>query len=124
MDCKLEVIVVPVSDVDRSRHFYRALGFRLDRDDANGRDLRVVQLTPPGSACSIVIGTGLTSALPGSCQGLHLVVDDLVAARAEFACRGVAISEVSHDLSGVFHQQFASFHDPDGNGWILEQSAG
>jgi catechol 2,3-dioxygenase-like lactoylglutathione lyase family enzyme len=119
VDSKLAVVVVPVSDVDRSRHFYRAAGFRLDRDDARGRELRVVQLTPPGSACSILIGTGLTSAPPGSCQGLHLVVDDVEAARAELAGRGVAISDVVRD--SVFRHDFASFADPDGNGWIVEQ---
>jgi catechol 2,3-dioxygenase-like lactoylglutathione lyase family enzyme len=118
VDSKLAGVVVPVSDVDRSRHFYRAAGFRLDRDDARGLALRVVQLTPLGSACSILIGTGLTSAPPGSCQGLHLVVDDIEAARAELAGRGVAISEVVQDTGSV---PFAWFADPDGNGWIVEQ---
>ena len=139
MDMKLDVLVLPVSDVDRAKRFYEALGWRLDADFAVGADLRVVQLTPPGSECSIIIGNGITSAVPGSVQGLHLVVFDIEAARAELVGRGVDLSEVFHDVGGVFHHagtegrapgpdperrdygSFASFSDPDGNGWFLQE---
>jgi len=114
VDTKLEAVVVPVSDVDRSRHYYRALGFDLDRDDAAG-DLRVVQLTPPGSLCSILIGTGLSSALPGSACGVLRVVD-LEAARAELRARGAALGPVSRWPTGV---SYVVFSDPDGNQWML-----
>ena len=100
MDMKLEVVVLPVSDVDRAKRFYETLGWRLDADFATGEDFRVVQLTPPGSECSIIIGNGITSAVPGSVQGLHLVVYDIEAARAEIAGRGVDVSEVFHDVGG------------------------
>ncbi len=103
MDMKLEVVVVPVADVDRAKNFYRALGWREDADYAAGADFRVVQLTPPGSACSIIFGTGVTSAAPGSAQGLHLVVTDIDAVRAELAACGAEMSEVFHDAGGVFH---------------------
>jgi catechol 2,3-dioxygenase-like lactoylglutathione lyase family enzyme len=136
---KLEVVVVPVADLDKAKDFYQALGWRLDADFAAGADFRVVQLTPPGSACSVIFGTGVTSAAPGSAQGLHLVVTDIDAARAELAARGAEVSEVFHDAGGLFHHSgtvgrvagpapahksygsFASFSDPDGNGWLLQE---
>ena len=139
MDMKLEVVVLPVSDVDRAKTFYTALGWRLDADVATGADFRVVQVTPPGSPASVIFGTGLTNAAPGSSQGLHLVVEDIQAARAELAGRGLDISEVFHDAGGVFHHagtegrvtgpdpkrssygSFASFNDPDGNEWVLQE---
>ena len=139
MDMKLEVVVVPVSDVNRAKDFYRALGWREDADFVTGEDFRVVQLTPPGSPCSVIFGTGLTSAAPGSAQGLQLVVGDIDAARAELAGHGVAVSEVFHDAGGVFHHagtearvpgpapghrsygSFLSFSDPDGNGWFIQE---
>jgi catechol 2,3-dioxygenase-like lactoylglutathione lyase family enzyme len=139
MDMKLEVVVVPVADVDRAKNFYKALGWREDADYAAGADFRVVQLTPPGSACSVIFGTGVTSAAPGAAQGLHLVVTDIDAARAELGSRGADVSEVFHDAGGVFHHagttgrvpgpaldhksygSFASFTDPDGNGWLLQE---
>ncbi len=139
MDMKLEVVVVPVSDVDRAKDFYKALGWREDADFATAEDFRVVQLTPPGSPCSVIFGTGLTSATPGSAEGLHLVVADIDAARAELAGRAVAVSEVFHDAGGVFHHagtegrvpgpapdhrsygSFLSFSDPDGNGWLIQE---
>jgi catechol 2,3-dioxygenase-like lactoylglutathione lyase family enzyme len=139
VDMKLEVVVVPVNDVDGAKNFYKALGWREDADHAAGTDFRVVQLTPPGSACSIIFGTGITSATPGSAQGLHLVVTDIEAARAELADRGAEVSDVFHDVGGVFHHagtegrvggpapdhksygSFASFSDPDSNGWLLQE---
>src|ERR1700689_1036416 len=139
VDMKLEVVVVPVSDVDRAKGFYVALGWRLDADFPGEGGFRVVQLTPPGSACSIIFGSGITSAAPGSAEGLQLVVSDIEAARAELVDRGVEVSEVFHDTGGVFHHagsearapgpaperktygSFASFSDPDGNGWFLQE---
>jgi catechol 2,3-dioxygenase-like lactoylglutathione lyase family enzyme len=139
VDMKLEVVVIPVSDVDRAKAFYETLGWRLDADFATGDDFRVIQLTPPGSPCSIIFGTGVSSAAPGSVEGLHLVVTDVEAARAELASFGVDVSEVFHDAGGVFHRagttgrepgpdpqrtsyaSFASFSDPDGNGWVLQE---
>jgi catechol 2,3-dioxygenase-like lactoylglutathione lyase family enzyme len=139
LDMKLEVVVVPVSDVDRAKSFYQTLGFRLDADFVAGDDFRVVQLTPPGSPCSIIIGTGITSAAPGSAESLLLVVYDVEAARAELVGRGVDVSEVFHDVGGVFHHagtagrvagpdpegrsygSWVSFSDPDGNGWLLQE---
>jgi catechol 2,3-dioxygenase-like lactoylglutathione lyase family enzyme len=136
---KLEVVVVPVADVDRAKDFYKALGWREDADYAAGEDFRVVQVTPPGSACSVIFGTGVTSAAPGSAQGLQLTVADIDAARAELAANGAEMSEVFHDAGGVFHHartearvpgpapdhqsygSFASFSDPDGNGWLLQE---
>jgi len=136
---RLEVVVVPVANVDRAKSFYKALGWREDADFAAGADFRVVQLTPPGSACSVIFGTGVTSAAPGSTQGLHLAVTDIDAARAELGDRGAEVSEVFHDAGGVFHpagtegrvagpapdhksyRSFASFSDPDGNGWLLQE---
>jgi catechol 2,3-dioxygenase-like lactoylglutathione lyase family enzyme len=138
MDMKLEVVVVPVSDVDRAKEFYVALGWRLDADFVAGA-FRVVQLTPPGSPCSIIFGVGVTSAAPGSAEGLHLAVTDVEAARAELVGYGADVSEVFHDVGGVFHHagtdgrvsgpdperrsyaSFASFRDPDGNGWLLQE---
>ena len=139
MDFKLEVVVIPVADVDRAKNFYEALGWREDADLASGENFRVVQLTPPGSPCSVIFGTGLSSAPPGSTQGLHLVVDDIDAARAELAGHGAAVSEVFHDVGGVFHHagtagrvagpapdhesygSFISFSDPDGNEWFVQE---
>jgi len=136
---RLEVVVIPVSDVDRAKEFYERLGWRLDADVVNGDDFRVIQLTPPGSPCSIIFGTGITTAAPGSADGLYLVVDDIEAARAELSEHGVQVSEVFHDAGGVFHHagttarlpgpdpdrtsyaSFASFSDPDGNGWMLQE---
>jgi predicted enzyme related to lactoylglutathione lyase len=136
---KLEVVVVPVSDVDRAKDFYKMLGWREDADFVTGSDFRVVQLTPPGSQCSIILGTGITSAAPGSADGLQLVVADIEAARAELTDRGAEVSEVFHDAGGVFHHagtggrvagpapgqqsygSFASFSDPDGNHWFMQE---
>jgi catechol 2,3-dioxygenase-like lactoylglutathione lyase family enzyme len=136
---KLEVLVLPVSDVDRAKEFYKGLGWREDADFAASVDFRVVQLTPPGSACSVIFGTGVSSAEPGSGQGLHLTVSDIDQARAELAERGAVVSEVFHDSTGVFHHagtagrvggpapehksygSFASFSDPDGNGWLIQE---
>jgi catechol 2,3-dioxygenase-like lactoylglutathione lyase family enzyme len=139
MDMKLEVVVVPVSDVDRAKRFYEALGWRMDIDYVAGDAFRVVQLTPPGSECSIIIGTGITSAAPGSVEALQLTVFDIEAARADLIDRGVDVGEIFHDAGGVFHHagtdgrepgpdphradygSFASFSDPDGNGWLLQE---
>src|ERR1700748_532449 len=103
MDFRLEVVVIPVSDVDRAKAFYEGLGWRLDADFAAGPDFRVVQLTPPGAACAVIFGTGVTSAAPGPTEGLQLVTGDIEAARAELAGHGVDVSEVFHDAGGVFH---------------------
>ena len=142
-DMKLEVVVVPVSDVDRAKEFYGRLGWRLDADFAAGADFRVIQFTPPGSGCSVIFGKNVTAAAPGSAQGLYLVVSDIEAARKELLGRGVDISDVFHS-SGVnagtdepylfgrlrvsgpdpehgSYRSFASFHDPDGNGWLLQE---
>jgi catechol 2,3-dioxygenase-like lactoylglutathione lyase family enzyme len=139
VDMKLEVVVVPVGDVDRAKDFYTGLGWREDADFPGEHGFRVVQLTPPGSACSIIFGAGITSAAPGSADGLQLTVTDIEAARTELVGRGVAVSEVFHDAGGVFHHagtaertpgpapdhhsygSFASFSDPDGNGWLLQE---
>jgi catechol 2,3-dioxygenase-like lactoylglutathione lyase family enzyme len=139
MDMRLEVVVVPVSDVDRAKAFYEALGWRMDIDYGSANDFRVVQLTPPGSHASIVIGHGITHAAPGSIDGLQLVVDDIEAAHAALAGRGADVSEVFHDVGGIFHHasttvripgpaperatygSFTSFGDPDGNGWIVQE---
>src|SRR5919202_5943559 len=136
---KLEVVVLPVSDVDRSKQFYSALGWRLDADFVTSEDFRVVQLTPPGSEASIIFGEGVTLAAPGSVQGLYLIVYDIEAARAELVDRGVEVSEVFHAINGVFpyagtegrvpgpdperrdYASYASFNDPDGNGWVLQE---
>jgi catechol 2,3-dioxygenase-like lactoylglutathione lyase family enzyme len=133
VDMKLEVVVIPVSDVDRAKRFYGDLGWRLDADFVVGNEFRVVQFTPPGSPCSIHFGTGLTSAVPGSARGLYLIVSDIEAARAELVGRGIDASEVFHragpgqpPLSGPDPQRrsyvsFATFSDPDGNGWLLQE---
>jgi predicted enzyme related to lactoylglutathione lyase len=118
MDWKLEVVVIPVSDVDRAKQFYTdKLGFNVDVDQQMGENFRIVQLTPPGSACSIAIGTGMPQAEPGSTRGLQIVVPDVAAARAELVERGVEVSEVQDFPWG----RFVFFSDPDGNGWALQQ---
>jgi catechol 2,3-dioxygenase-like lactoylglutathione lyase family enzyme len=118
MDWKLELVTVPVSDVDRAKDFYtRQVGFNADHDHHVSGELRFVQLTPTGSACSIAIGTGLTQAEPGSVQGLQLVVADIEAARAELAGRGVEVGDVQVFPWG----SFVFFQDPDGNGWSVQQ---
>jgi catechol 2,3-dioxygenase-like lactoylglutathione lyase family enzyme len=132
MDWKLEVVVVPVSDVDRAKDFYvEKLGFNVDTDYQAGENFQVVQLTPPGSACSISIGKGITKAEPGSAQGLHLIVTDIEAARAELVERGVEASEPFHFDEGGQQQgpdperrdyaSFISLEDPDGNGWLVQE---
>ena len=131
MDLKLELVVLPVTDVDRAKTFYEQAGFTCDVDHRAGDTFRVVQLTPPGSACSITIGTGLTEAAPGSYQALHLVVTDIEAARAELVGKGVDVSEPFHfgetGQAPGFHPEradygtFAAFSDPDGNGWLLQE---
>jgi catechol 2,3-dioxygenase-like lactoylglutathione lyase family enzyme len=138
------VIVIPVSDVDRAKEFYSRLGWRLDADYDNGTDFRVIQFTPPGSGCSIIFGRNVTAASPASAQGLYLIVSDLAAAHDELLARGVEVSEPFHDAGGVHtgpdepylfgrvrvsgpdpehrsYRSFASFHDPDGNGWLLQE---
>ncbi|MCE9660786.1 MAG: glyoxalase [Burkholderiales bacterium] len=138
IDLKLEVVIVPVADVDRAKRFYGQLGWRLDADFANDAGWRVVQMTPPGSPCSILFGKGITSAAPGSLQGSFLVVEDVQAARAELVGRDVDVSEVFHfdgglqvtgtqgrlpgpDPQGNSYRSWASFSDPDGNGWMLQE---
>ena len=140
-DLKLEAVVLPVSDVDRAKRFYAGLGWRLDADFAFDNGFRVVQLTPPGSACSVQFGTRITSAAPGSAQGLYLIVSEIEAARAELAARGAEVSEVFHAgtpgaqfqrdattgrVGGpapdrASYRSFATFSDPDGNGWLLQE---
>jgi catechol 2,3-dioxygenase-like lactoylglutathione lyase family enzyme len=144
VDMKFEIVVIPVSDVDRAEEFYGRLGWRLDADYDSGKDFRVIQFTPPGSGCSVIFGKNVTAAAPGSAQGLYLIVSDIEATRAELLGLGVKISEVFHDASGVYagpdepylfgrlrasgrdpehrsYRSFASFHDPDGNGWLLQE---
>ena len=132
MDYKLELVLIPVSDVDRAKKFYlEQAGFDLIVDTPIGEGKRVVQLNPHGSACSIGFGTGLTSAAPGSAQGLHLVVSDIVAARAELLGRGLPVSEPRHLEAGTWvsgphpkrssYESFADFADPDGNVWVLQE---
>jgi catechol 2,3-dioxygenase-like lactoylglutathione lyase family enzyme len=144
VDTKFEIVVIPVSDVNRAKEFYGRLGWRLDADYDNGSDFRVIQFTPPGSGCSIIFGKNVTAAAPGSAQGLYLIVSDIAAARNEFLGRGVEISEVFHDGGGVYagpdkpylfgrlrvsgpdpdhrsYRSFASFSDPDGNGWLFQE---
>jgi catechol 2,3-dioxygenase-like lactoylglutathione lyase family enzyme len=139
VELKLEVVVLPVADVDRAKSFYGGLGWREDADFSTGPDFRVVQFTPPGSQCSVIFGHGVTAATPGAIQDLMLVVDDIVAARAELIGHGVDVSELFHDEGGVFHRAgtkgrvpgpdpqgrsyctWASFNDPDGNGWLLQE---
>ena len=143
LDMKLEVVVIPVSDVDRAKRFYANLGWRLDADFASGDDWRVIQFTPPGSGTSVIFGKNVTKAAPGSAQGLYLVVSDIVAARKELLERGVKVSEIFHpggastgtdepyllgrhrkagpDPKRQSYQSFASFSDPDGNGWLFQE---
>ncbi|MBI4258991.1 MAG: VOC family protein [Actinobacteria bacterium] len=133
MDWKLELVIVPVSDVDRAKRFYtEQVGFDLDVDHTAGEAFRVVQMTPPGSACSITVGTGLGVEMPpGSVQGLHLVVSDIVAARAELAGRGVDVGEAFHfedgrrvpgpDPERRDYGSYLAFADPDGNGWVVQE---
>jgi catechol 2,3-dioxygenase-like lactoylglutathione lyase family enzyme len=144
IDMKLEVVVIPVSDVDRAKRFYGGLGWRLDADFAAGDDYRVIQFTPPGSPSSVIFGKNVTAATPGSAQGLYLIVSDIAAARDELLGHGVKISEVFHAADGVFagtdepflfgrhratgpdpkhrtYRSYASFKDPDGNGWLLQE---
>jgi catechol 2,3-dioxygenase-like lactoylglutathione lyase family enzyme len=143
VDFKLEVVVLPVSDVDRAKAFYERLGWRLDADVAGENGFRLVQLTPPGSGCSVHLGSGLTTAPPGSARALHLVVSDIEAARAELAGRGVDVSGVYHCETGfacryddgradsprapgrapgdATYGSFVSFADPDGNTWLLQE---
>jgi catechol 2,3-dioxygenase-like lactoylglutathione lyase family enzyme len=141
---KLEIVVIPVSNIDRAKQFYESLGWRLDADFAAGNDFRVIQFTPPGSSCSVIFGKNVTAAMPSSAQGLYLIVSDIVAAREELRGRGVEISEVFHEAGDVHagthepylfgrlrvsgpdpehrsYRSFASFSDPDGNGWLLQE---
>ena len=143
VDMKFEIVVIPVSDVDRAKEFYARLGWRLDADYDSGKDFRVIQFTPPGSGCSVIFGKNVTAAGPGSAQGLYLVVSDIAAARDELLRRGIKISEVFHagnehagtdepylfgrlrvsgpDPEHGSYRSFASFRDPDGNGWLLQE---
>jgi catechol 2,3-dioxygenase-like lactoylglutathione lyase family enzyme len=143
VDMKFEIVVLPVTDVERAKQFYIKLGWRLDADYDDGKDFRIIQLTPPGSACSVIFGKNLTPAAPGSAQGLYLIVSDIEAARRNLLDRGVQISEVFHN-DGVYagtdepflfgrvrvngpdpehrsYRSFASFRDPDGNGWLFQE---
>ncbi|HMJ78649.1 MAG TPA: VOC family protein [Iamia sp.] len=130
MDMKLELVIIPVTDIDRSKAYYEQLGFNCDTDHQAG-DFRVVQVTPPGSACSVGFGTGITSAAPGSAQGLHLVVTDIEAAVAEVRQRGIEVSDPFHfgaegKVDGVDPQRqdygsFAELPDPDGNIWLIQE---
>jgi catechol 2,3-dioxygenase-like lactoylglutathione lyase family enzyme len=130
LDMKLEVVTLPVSDVDRAKRFYQSLGWRLDADIVRGDAFRAVQLTPLHSSCSIAFGTGLTTDEPGSVQRLILAVTDIDAARADLISRGAEVSEVFHldggrvpgpDPEGRSYQTYAAFTDPDGNGWLLQE---
>ncbi len=143
VDMKLEVIVIPVSDVDRAKEFYVKLGWRLDAEFGAGDDFRIMQFTPPGSGCSVILGKNITAAAPGSAQGMYLIVSDIEAARNDLVGRGIEISEVFHN-AGVYagpdepyifgrarvngpdsargsYRSFASFSDPDGNGWLFQE---
>ena len=135
MDLKLELVLLPVSDVDRAKAFYvEKAGFNLDVDHKASEEFRVVQMTPPGSACSIALGIGITDAAPGSVRGTHLVVSDIVAARDELVGRGVGVSDVRHleesgwvpgpDPERRDYGSFADFADPDGNTWVLQERRG
>ena len=144
VDMKFEIVVLPVSDVDRAKEFYARLGWRLDADFPAGDDFRVIQFTPPGSGCSIIFGKNVTAAAPGSSKGLYLIVSDIARARSELLGRGVDVSDVFHDAGNVHvgtdepylfgrlrvsgpdsehrsYRSFASFSDPDGNGWLLQE---
>jgi catechol 2,3-dioxygenase-like lactoylglutathione lyase family enzyme len=142
-DMKLEIVIIPVSDVDRAKEFYGRLGWRQDAEFAAGEEFRVIQFTPPGSGCSVIFGKNVTAAAPGSAQGLYLIVSDIAATRDEVRGRGVEISEVFHagdrfvgadepylfgrvrvsgpDPQHGSYRSFASFRDPDGNGWLLQE---
>jgi catechol 2,3-dioxygenase-like lactoylglutathione lyase family enzyme len=143
VDMKFEIVVIPVSDVDRAKEFYKKLGWRLDADFDNGKDFRVIQFTPPGSGSSVIFGRNVTAATPGSAQGMYLIVSDIEAARKALLDRGVQVSEVFHN-DGVYtgkdetylfgsarvngpdpehrsYRSFASFKDPDGNGWLFQE---
>ena len=144
VDMKFEIVVIPVSDVDRAKEFYTALGWRLDADYDNGKDFRVIQFTPPGSGCSVIFGTNVTGAAPGSSQGLYLIVPDIEAARKNLLRRGIEVSDLFHGGNDVYagpdepylfgrirvsgpdpehrsYRSFASFRDPDGNGWLFQE---
>jgi len=145
VDMKFEIVVIPVSDVDRAKRFYVDLGWRLDADFASDDgNFRVLQFTPPGSGCSVIFGKNVTAATPGSAQGLYVIVSDIEAARKELISRGIAVSDVFHDGAGVYlgqdepylfgrvrangpdparasYRSFASFNDPDGNGWLFQE---
>jgi catechol 2,3-dioxygenase-like lactoylglutathione lyase family enzyme len=144
LDTKLEIVVIPVSDIDRAKEFYSGLGWRLDADYDNGSDFRIIQFTPPGSGCSVIFGRNVTGAAPGSARGLYLIVSDIQAARNDLFRRGVKISEVFHGAGDVYagpdepylfgrirvngpdpehrsYRSFASFSDPDGNGWLFQE---
>jgi catechol 2,3-dioxygenase-like lactoylglutathione lyase family enzyme len=144
VDMKFEIVVIPVSDVDRAKEFYEKLGWRLDADYDNGKDFRVIQFTPPGSGCSVIFGKNVTGAAAGSAKGLYLIVSDIEAARENLLRRGVKVSEVFHGAADVYagpdeaylfgrirvngpdpehrsYRSFASFSDPDGNGWLFQE---
>ncbi|MFJ8010577.1 VOC family protein [Streptomyces fagopyri] len=148
MKLKLEMIVMPVSDIDRAKAFYEKVGFRLDVDYTANEEFRIVHLTPPGSECSIIFGEGMTPLAPGSFQGLYLIVSDIEEARADLVGRGIEVSEIFHDADNLFHGHgngdvthqapgqarlaglhperasygsFLTFSDPDGNGWVLQE---
>lgn len=144
VDMKFEIVVIPVSDVDRAKEFYSRLGWRLDADYDNNKDFRVIQFTPPGSACSIIFGRNVTAAPPGCAQGLYLIVPDIEAARQDLLRRGVAVSDAFHGAGDLYagpdepylfgrirvkgpdaerrsYRSFASFSDPDGNGWLFQE---
>ena len=144
VDMKFEIVIIPVSDVDRAKEFYTRLGWRLDGDFTNGDEWRGIQFTPPGSGCSVIFGKNVTPAAPGSAQSLYLIVSDIEAARKELLDRGVEVSEVFHGGNNVYagpdepylfgrirvsgpdpehrsYRSFASFRDPDGNGWLLQE---
>jgi catechol 2,3-dioxygenase-like lactoylglutathione lyase family enzyme len=144
VDMKFEIVVIPVSDIDRAKEFYGRLGWRLDADYDSGSDFRVIQFTPPGSGCSVIFGRNVTGAAPGSAQGLYLIVADIEAARNNLLRRGVKISEVFHSAGDAYagpdepylfgrrrvngpdpehrsYRSFASFSDPDGNGWLFQE---
>jgi catechol 2,3-dioxygenase-like lactoylglutathione lyase family enzyme len=144
VDMKFEIVVIPVSDVDRAKEFYQKLGWRLDADYDNGKDFRVIQVTPPGSGCSVIFGKNVTGAAPGSAKGLYLIVSDIEAARENLLRRGVKVGEVFHGAADVYagpdepylfgrirvngpdpehrsYRSFASFSDPDGNGWLFQE---
>jgi catechol 2,3-dioxygenase-like lactoylglutathione lyase family enzyme len=138
-EMKIEVVVIPVSDVDRAKRFYVDLGWRLDLDITADENYRVIQFTPPSSSCSIIFGRGVTTATPGSAPGVHLIVSDIVAARAQLLSQGIEVSKPFYDAGGLFHHasgesltqglqpqrnsygSYASFRDPDGNTWVLQE---